>query len=74
MDVFFINLSWKSLRKAHCTKGDLKFGQGSCLTGVTQINRHDLLLWFKPNAKNIKWFCNDVMAIDFDQFGNIHLL
>ena len=27
-----------------------------------------------PNTKNIKWFCNDVMITDDNQFGRIHLL
>ena len=41
---------------------------GNWLTMVTSISRHDLLSWHRPHTKNIKSFCDYVMAIDVNQF------
>ena len=43
---------------------------GNWLTVVTSISRHDLLSWHRPHTKNVKSFCNYVMAIDVNQFGS----
>ena len=43
---------------------------GNWPTVVTSISRHDLLSWHRPHTKNVKSFCNYVMAIDVNQFGS----
>ena len=48
--------------------GVIWISAGNWLTVVTSISRHDLLSWHRPHTKNIKSFCNYVMAIDVNQF------
>ena len=50
--------------------GVIWISAGNWLTVVTSISRHDLLSWHRPHTKNVKSFCNYVMAIDVNQFGS----
>ena len=43
---------------------------GNWLTMVTSISRSVSLSWHRPHTKNVKSFCNYVMAIDVNQFGS----